>query len=322
MKAVQVHAFGGRENLRIEDIPTPSVGPGQILVRVMASGIVFGDILTRQGLDPRLPDAMPYTPGMEIAGVVEAVGPNVEGLTPGARVMSFVPDGGYAEYCLAWAAQAVVLPDAVSFAEGLAYLINMPVAHLVYNTFGAVKPNDTILLHAASGGVGSLITQIAKRRGGNTVIALASSEAKADYCRAQGADHVILYKSVDYVQEVLRLTNGVGVDVSLNSVAGPTLETDPYAIRQTGRWAIYGYAAGQRPIDPFKHFLRSLTINVSAAYAYLARPEFLQAQAFLKDWLQTEPLLSPTRSFALDDVQAAHRWIEDQQSVGKIILTP
>lgn len=320
MKAVQVYAFGPAENLKLEDISVPVPGPDQVLVKVMAAGVIFGDVLTRLGTDPRLPDVMPYTPGMEIAGVVEAVGENVTSVRPGARVMSYVPEGGYAQYAVASTAMLVPLPDHVSFGQGLTYLINMPVAHLAYHAFGAVQPGDTILLHAAAGGVGTLITQIAKRRGGNTVIALAGSDEKVDYCRANGADHVINYKTTSYVDEVLRLTDGQGVDVSLNSVAGPTLETDPFAIRPRGRWAIYGYAAGQGMIDPFRHFLKALTINVSAAYAYMTRPEFGLAQAFMRDWISTEPLTSPSRTFRLDEVQEAHLWLETQASHGKLVI--
>lgn len=321
MKAVQVYEFGPIENLIVEDVPTPTPGPNEVLIQVKAAGIVFGDLLTRKGTDPRLPETMPYIPGMEVAGVVVEVGAEVTGVAVGARVMSYVPEGGYAEYAKASTAFLTPLPDEVSFAQALVYLINMPVAHLVYHAFGAVQPNDTILLHAASGGVGTLVTQIAKRRGSNTVIALVGSDEKGEVCKANGADHVINYKSADYVAEVLRLTDGQGVDVSLNSVAGPTLKTDPFAIRQRGRWAIYGYAAGQGVIDPFAHFLKSLTINVSAAYAYMGQPAFAEAQKFMRQWLSSEPLIGPSKTFRLDEAQAAHRWLESQGSHGKLAFT-
>ena len=320
MKAVQVHAFGPIENLGLEEIPVPVPGPGQVLIKVKAAGIIFGDVLTRLGTDPKLPEKMPYTPGMEVAGVIEAVGEGVTTVKAGDRVASFVPQGGYAEYAVASTALLTPLPDHVSFEQGVVHLVNLPVAHLVYNAFGAVQPGQTILLHAAAGGVGSLVTQIAKRRGGNTVIALVGSDDKAEHCRSNGADHVINYKTTDYVQETLRLTDGVGVDVSLNSVAGPTLETDPDAIRVGGRWSIYGYAAGKGVIDPFKHFLKALTINVSAAYSYMTRPEFMQAQVFMREWIATEPLSAATRSFRLEQVQDAHRWLESGASYGKLIF--
>jgi NADPH:quinone reductase len=139
----------------------------------------------------------------------------------------------------------VPLPDRVSFLQGLVYFVNMRIAYLAYYVFGKVNPGDTILLHAAAGGIGVLLTQIAKRHGDNTVIALSRSDEKLDYCRKNGADHLINYQSADYVEEVPRITGGQGVDISLNSVDGATLETDPGAIKPTGRWVIYGYAGRQ-----------------------------------------------------------------------------
>lgn len=317
MKAVQVKGFGGDENLELREIPVPTPRDTEVLIKVKAAGIIYGDVMTRNGVDPRLPE-LPYTAGMEVAGVIEAVGARVTGFEVGMRVMSYVPTGGYAEYATARAAQVIRLPDEVSDLEGLVYLINMPIAYLVYYVFGAIRPDATILMHAASGGVGTLVTQIAKRRGNNnTVIALASSDQKLDYCRQNGADHLINYKTTNYVDEVLRITGGQGVDVALNSVSGPTLETDPFAIRTAGRWAIYGYSAGKGEIDPFKHFVRSLTINVSAAHGYAGRPEFREAQAFMRDWLKTEALISPTKTFRLEEARAAHQWIEGQHAVGK-----
>ena len=322
MKAVRIYEFGSPEVLVVEDVPVPQVPPHGVLIRVKAAGIIFGDVLARKGVEQeRAPKTLPYGPGAEVAGVIEAVGSEVAKFAPGQRVMARVADGGYAEFAVAAAGQVFPLPDDVPFDTALVYLVNLPAAHLVYHAFGAVRPKDTILLHAAAGGVGTLVTQIAKRIGENTVIALVSSDDKAAHSRANGADHVINYRTSDYVEEVLKITGGQGVDVCLNSVAGPTLQTDPYAIRNAGRWAIYGYAAGKGSIDPFKHFNRALTINVSASIGHAARPEFQQAGAALGEWLRTQPLDRPHQQFALDDVQAAHRWIEEQKSFGKVVLT-
>lgn len=317
MKAVQVHEFGPVDSMTVEDVPMPVPGPGEVLVKVEIAGLIFGDICTRLGTDPALPDHMPYTPGLEVAGTVEALGPGVEGVAVGMRMMAFIPHGGNAEYAIAPAHQVVPIPDHVRFDQAICYLLNAPVAYFVYYVFGAVKPDDTVLIHAGAGGLGTLITQIGKRRHNNRIIALASTDEKVDYCLSQGADFAINYRTHDYVEEVLRITDGKGVDVSLNSVSGPTLDTDPYAIRPLGRWAIYGWAAGQRSFDPFKHFTKALTINVSAGYAYVNQPEFKEALAFRANWLQNEELISPTRFFSLDEAQNAHRWLEGQQSIGK-----
>jgi NADPH2:quinone reductase len=320
MKAARVHAFGPIENLVIEDIPVPVPGEGQVLIKVEACGLVFGDILTRKGIDPRPPERMPYTPGMEVAGVVEQLGPGVQSVKPGQRVMAFMFEGGNAEYAVADVSRLVALPDEVSDLQGLTYLINMPIAWLVHQVYGPVKPGDTILLHAAAGALGTLITHIAKRRNGNRVIALVSSDEKSKWCIDNGADHVINYRKTDYVDEVLRLTDGQGVDVSLNSVAGPTLQTDPRAIRAGGRWGLYGYSAGGGLIDPFAHAIKSLTIKISVFHTYAAQPVVQQAMAFRDEWMRTEKLIPAGKTFSLDDVREAHAWLEGQHTMGKTAL--
>jgi NADPH2:quinone reductase len=237
------------------------------------------------------------------------------------RVMGEMHTGGYAEFAKTSEHQVLVLPDGASDLQGLVYFANLRVAYMVYYVFGKVQPQDTILVHAASGGIGSLITQIAKRRNSNVVIALGETDEKLEFCRANGADYTINTERADYVQEVLKVTNGAGVDVSLNSIGGPTLETDPYAIKPTGRWVIYGYAGGKGLIDPYKHALRSLSITACSIYTYALREEWRQAMEFLENWLNTEKdLLSVTRTFPIDEVIKAHHWIEDQHSVGKIAL--
>lgn len=320
MKAVQLNEYGPIENLKIVDVPVPKPAEDEVLIKVKASGVIFADILMRKGDYPALPSSLPFIPGREVAGIVDQVGANVTSIKPGMRVMGQTHTGGYAEYAKTSMNQVICLPDRVSYLQGLVYFVNLRVAFMVYNVFGKVQPKDTILAHAAAGGIGTLLIQIAKRRGNNVVIALSSSDEKLEYCRSNGADHLINYKTTDYVEEVLRITDGEGADVSLNSVGGPTLETDPYAIRPTGRWVIYGHAAGKGLINPYEHLLKSLTINVSSIYTYFAREEFQQANDFLENWLQTEPLISVTKTFRIEDVQEAHRWLEDQHSFGKLAL--
>jgi len=299
----------------------PKPAENEVLIKVKASSVIFADILMRKGDYPALPASLPFVPGREVAGIVEQVGENATSIEPGMRVMGQMHTGGYAEYAKTSMDQVFVLPDRVTYFQGLVYFANLRVAYMVYNVFGKVQPNDAILVHAASGGVGSLITQIAKRRGNNVVIALSSSDEKLEYCRANGADYLINYKTTDYVKEVLRITDGNGVDVSLNSIGGTTLETDPDAIKPLGRWVIYGYAAGKGLIDPYKHMLKSLTITASSIYTYFFREEYQQAMDFLKDWLNTEDnLLSVTKTFRIEEIVQAHHWFEDQHSIGKIAL--
>ncbi len=322
MRAVQLAAYGPAENLAVVEVPWPRPQAGEVLIRVGAAGLVFADTQMRRGDYVNLPMSLPFTPGREVAGAIEELGPGVEGWRAGQRVMANMHTGGYAEYARASVAELVALPDRAEYLQGIVYNMNLRVAYLSYYFFGAVQPGETLLVHAAAGGIGSLLIQIAKRRGGNRVIALASSEDKLAYCRALGADHGINTRSTDYVAEVQRITAGQGVDVCFNSVAGPTLQTDPAAIRVFGRWMINGYAGGRDCIDPALLMHRSLTVKVYSIYNVFGTPAFRDATAFLEDWLQTEPLETCTRTFPLEAAAEAHRWIEGRHSRGKIALVP
>lgn len=321
MQAVQIKSFGPAENFSIVELPVPEPGDGEVLIRVGAAGIVFADTQMRRGDYVNLP-ALPFTLGREVAGVVEKVGPGVTAIQPGMRVMADMHTGGYAEYAKAAVRDLVPLPDRASYLQGIVYQVNLRIAYLYYYTFGKVQPGEVILLHAAAGGIGTLVTQIAKRRGNNVVIALASSDEKLAYCRAAGADYCINTRTDDYVAEVLRITGGKGVDVAMNSVAGPTLQTDPLAIRPRGRWLINGYAGGRSLIDPNAIMPKSLTLSIFSVYTVRDDEEFRKATAFLEEWLRTEQLDSCSRTFSLAAVEEAHRWIEARHSHGKIALVP
>lgn len=322
MRAILLNEFGPPANLLIHDIPIPKPKDNEILVKVGASGVVFADTQMRRGDYVNLP-ALPFTPGREVAGVVEKVGGRVTRICPGMRVSADMHTGGYAEYALADANSAIILPDSVTFDQAIVHHINLRVAYLYFYTFGQVQPGETILLHAAAGGIGTLVTQIAKRRGtDNVVIALASSDEKLSHCRAVGADFCINYRTSGYVDEVLRITGGKGVDVSMNSVGGRTLATDHRAIRPRGRWLINGYADGKGLIDPYAFILKSLTLSIFSIYTVQKDAEFRHATHFLEDWLRTERLESCSRVYPMEDVAQAHDWIEGQQSISKIGLVP
>jgi len=323
MRAVQLDQFGSAERFRIVDTPIPSPGKGEVLVKVEAAGVIFADTQMRRGDYVNLPESFPFIPGREVSGKVVKVGDGVTNIIPGMRVTADMHTGGYAEYALAETKNLVCLPERVSFLEGLVYHINLRIAYLGYYTFGQIQPGEVILLHAAAGGVGTLFTQIAKRRGDNTIIALSSSDEKLTYCKTNGADFTVNYKKADYVNEVLRITHGKGVDVSVNSVGGTTFSTDPLVIRPCGRWIIYGYAGGKCLIDPYPIIMpKSLTLSIFSVYTVKESQEYIQATEFLNDWLETEDLITVTRTFPLEEVIAAHHWIENQHSFGKIALIP
>ena len=321
MRAVQLDEYGPAENYRIVEIPIPEPNEDEVLIKVEKAGIIFADSQMRRGDYVNLPPSLPIIPGREVAGTVEKVGTGVSGVKPGMRVTATMFTGGYAEYATASVRDTDIIPDRVSFDQALVYHINLRVAYLMYYVAGQVKPRDTILLHAAAGGVGTLITQIAKRRANNVIIALSSSDDKLEYCRSQGVDYAINYNAIDYVKEVLRITGGKGVDVSLNSVAGPTIKTDPHAIRPLGRWVIYGHAAGKEPIDPYDvMLLKSITVSIFSVYTVFEREEFRQATDFMENWLNTEALISVSKTYRLEDVIEAHHWMDSHSSYGKIAL--
>lgn len=321
MRAIQLDEFGPASNLMICDVPIPEPKENEILIKVGTAGVVFADTQMRRGDYVNLP-TIPFIPGREVAGVVEKTGSKVEKIRQGMRVSADMHTGGYSEYAVANAHSAIVLPDHVTWEQAIAHHTNLRVAYLYFYTFGQVQPGETILLHAAAGAIGTLVTQIAKRKGAlNKVIALSSSDEKLAHCRASGADYCINYRKTDYVEEVLRITGGKGVDVSMNSVGGKTLESDPSAIRPRGRWLINGYAGGKGLIDPYAFILKSLTLSIFSIYTVRNDEAFRLATLFLEEWLRIEKLDGCSRIFRLEDVAQAHDWIEGQHSWGKIGLT-
>jgi NADPH:quinone reductase-like Zn-dependent oxidoreductase len=320
VKAVLLDRHGPAENLKIVDLPVPEPAEDEVLIEVELAGIVFADTQMRMGDYVHIP-TLPFIPGREVSGRITEVGSEVQKFQPGMRVMAFIPQGGYAEFATAKVNEVVMLPDHVAHSQGIVYLVNLRIAYLNYTIFGKTQPDDTILVHAGAGGIGTLITQIAKRRSNNTVITLTSSTEKAAYCKDNGADHCINYSKTDYVKEVLRITDGQGVDISFNSVGGATFKKDPRVIKAMGRWVIYGYAAGKDVIEPYEVIMpKSLTLIINSVYTVRERDEYQQATEFLLDWINVERLDSVSKIFALEEVIEAHHWIEDQHSVGKIAM--
>jgi NADPH:quinone reductase len=218
VKAVRAHSTGGPEVLKYEEVLTPTPGPGQVLVRIAAIGVNFIEVYQRIGL---YPVTAPFIPGSEAAGVVHRVGEGVSGITPGQRVASQSFAGAYAEYALAPAERVVVLPDSVPERVGAAVMLQGLTAHYLAHSTYRLSSGDTCLVHAAAGGTGLLLCQMARRVGAR-VIGTVSTEQKADLARAAGADQVIRYTTQDFVAETRRLSGGAGVQVVYDSVGKTT----------------------------------------------------------------------------------------------------
>lgn len=322
MKAVVIREIGPAEVLRMEDLPVPEPGPGEARVKIAAAGVNFIDTYQRSG---QYPVALPYVPGVEAAGIVDAVGPDVDQVKPGDTVAYAMQPGAYAEYAVVPAWKLVPVPEAIELEQAAAVMLQGMTAHyLALSTF-PLQPGHTALVHAAAGGVGTLLVQIAKRRGAR-VIGTVSTEEKAALARQLGADEVILYTQVDFEAEVKRLTDGRGVDVVYDSVGRDTFDKSLNCLRPRGYMVLYGQSSGAvPPIDPQILNARGslfLTRPTLAHYA-ATRDELLWRAYDLFQWMTTGELkVRIDRSFPLANAADAHRYIEGRRTRGKILLIP
>jgi NADPH2:quinone reductase len=322
MNAIRVHATGGPEVLRSEDVAQPAPGPGQVLVKVEAAGVNFIDIYQRRGL---YPVPLPFTPGQEAAGTVAAVGPGVTEVQPGDRVAYTGVLGAYAEYAVVPAARLVVLPEGIDARRGAAAMLQGMTAHYLACTTYPLKPGDTCLVHAAAGGVGLLLCQIAKRRGAR-VIGTVSTREKAALAREAGADEVILYTEQDFEAEVKRLTRGAGVNVVYDSVGQTTFAKSLDCLAPRGMLVLYGQSSG--PVGPFDPQLLgqkgSLFLTRPSLAHYVAtRDELLARAGEVLGWVRAGTLkLRIGREFPLAQAAAAHRALEGRETTGKVLLIP
>jgi len=321
MKRIQVSETGGPEKMQLVDVPTPVPGPGQALVRIAASGVNFIDVYFRTGLYKA---DLPVTLGSEAAGTVEAIGPGVTEVAPGDRVAYAMARGSYAEYAAVPAALLVKLPAHLDFQTAAAAMLQGMTAHYLTHSTFPLKSGDTCLVHAAAGGAGGLIVQMAKMLGAR-VFGTVSTQAKAEVARSQGADEVILYTEQDFEAEVKRLTAGRGVDVVYDSVGKTTFDKSLNCLRPRGLMALFGQSSG--PVPPFDPAILnargSLFLTRPSLANYVAtRQELLWRAGDVLGWLDSGKLkLRIYRAYPLADAAQAHRDLESRKTAGKLILT-
>jgi NADPH:quinone reductase len=322
MKAIRVHETGGPERLVYGDVPTPSPGPEQAVVRIEAIGLNFIDVYFRTGLYKA---PLPFVPGMEAAGVVDAVGENVTTVQPGDRVAYSGAIGAYAEYAVVNAWQLVKMPGQLDFKSAAALMLQGMTAHyLTFSTF-PLRGGETALVHAAAGGVGLLLIQIAKKIGAK-VIGTVSTEEKSLLAISAGADHIILYTKQDFEKEVKRITNGAGVDVIYDSVGRTTFDKGLNCLRQRGMMVLFGQSSG--PVPPFDPILLnqkgSLYVTRPGLPHYTAnREELLWRAGEIMQWISEGSLtVRIDRVYPLEEAAQAHRALEARQTAGKVLLTP
>lgn len=322
MKGIRIAAHGGAEALKYEDIPEPEVAVGQALVQVEAIGVNFIDVYQRTGLY-KVP--LPFTPGQEGAGTVLRVADGVTNVAPGDRVAWSSVMGSYAEQAVVPAHRLVKLPAGVTAKQGAAIMLQGMTAHYLAVDTYPLKPGDTCLVLAGAGGVGLLLTQIAKLRGARVITAVSTPE-KAALSREAGADHVVQYESEDIETAVKQATDGKGVQVVYDSVGKSTFDKSLKSLVPRGLLALYGASSGPvDPLDPQRLAAGgSLFLTRPTLVHYIASVEELGRRASdLFGWVADGRLkLRIGHEFRLEDAAEAHRALEGRKTTGKVVLIP
>jgi NADPH2:quinone reductase len=322
VKAIRVHHTGGPEVLRYEEVERPSPGPGQALVKVDAAGVNFIEVYQRTGL---YKVQLPFIPGSEASGTVVEVGPQVSNVKAGDRVASQGFAGSYAEFSLARADRLVALPDGVSIRLGAAVMLQGMTAHYLACSTFPLAPGHVCLIHAAAGGVGLLLCQIARSRGAR-VIGTVSTEEKAALAREAGAHEVILYTQQDFQEETMRLTGQGGVDVVYDSVGRTTFAKGLDCLCPRGMMVLYGQSSGPvEPIDPqILSQKGSLFLTRPTLGHYVTtREELLARASVVLGWVADGSLrVRIGREFPLASAAEAHHELEARRTTGKVLLIP
>lgn len=322
MDAVRVHEFGSPDVLTFEEVAVPQPGPGQVLVKIAAAGVNYIDTYQRSG---KYNIDLPATLGMEGAGTVEALGEGVTAVGPSARVAYSMHIGAYATYAVVPEMALATVPDEISIETAGAVMLQGMTAHYLSHSTYPIQPGDTVLIHAAAGGVGLLLVQISKKLGAR-VIGTVSTAEKAALALDFGADHIIRYTEQDFVSEVQRLTQSQGVPVVFDSVGKDTFAGSLDCLQPRGLLALFGQSSGAvPPVDPqILNQKGSLFLTRPGPGPYMrTREEIAWRYDDLFRWIASGELrVRIDRTFALRDAADAHRYIEGRQTKGKVLLLP
>lgn len=320
MHAIRVTETGGPEKLVYQEVATPEPKAGEVLVKLAVAGVNFIDVYFRIG---QYPSPLPFTPGQEGAGVVAAVGSEVTTVKVGERVVYTSVPGSYAEYAVVPATRLVTVPDELDDKQAVAAMLQGMTAHYLSHSTYPIQRGDTILVHAAAGGVGLLLTQMAHRLGAR-VIGTVSTEHKAQLARNAGADEVILYTQTDFEQEVKRLTNGAGVAVVYDSVGKTTFNQSLNCLRPRGYMVLFGASSG--PVPPFDPAILnskgSLYLTRPTLVNYIAsRDELVSRAGAVMGWIKAGELKMDIEfTYPLAQAAQAHRDLQSRATTGKLLL--
>jgi NADPH:quinone reductase len=322
MKAIQFHEFGNVDVLRLEDIPTPELKPEEVLIKVQACGVNFADTLIRKNEYIYTPD-LPFTPGTEVSGTIEKLGANVTGFSVGQRVVAFTKDGGYAEYAIASANLTVVLPDEIDFDSGAAIITQGLTAFYLLKTIAQLKQGQSILINAAAGGVGTIAIQIAKILGASHIIATAGSPEKLDFVKSLGADVPINYRNANWQEQVMKATNGKGVDLVLESVGGDIFQKSLDCLAFRGQLVVFGRSSGSVSIDPIMLLEKARTITGFSLYEFLYNPLYTESLNELFAYIKQGKLKVQIGGiFPLAEASKVHQLLENRSTQGKLLVKP
>ncbi|TDD84705.1 quinone oxidoreductase [Saccharopolyspora karakumensis] len=322
MRAIRVATNGGPEVLELGEVEAPEPGPGQLLVDVAAAGVNFIDTYQRSGLYSM---QLPFTPGSEGAGEIVAVGPDVDGFAVGERVAWAMAPGSYAEKALVPASSAVKVPNGVASDVAAAAMLQGMTAHYLVNSTHEVKTGETVLVHAAAGGMGLLLTQLIKSKGAN-VIGTVSTDEKERLARGAGADEIIRYTEADVAAEVSDLTDGRGVDVVYDGVGKSTFEASMASLRPRGTLVLFGASSGPvPPVDPQR--LNSggslFLTRPSLGHHLLTREELDWRAGDVFNWIASGTItIRVGGTYPLADARKAHEDLEGRRTTGKLLIVP
>ena len=334
MKVARVHQRGAAA-FRIEDVPTPQPGPGQLLIRVESAGVNFSDVKRRRGDAYPFETAFPFVPGGEIAGVVVAHGPGVENPPLGTRVLALAGAngfGGYAQYAVTYAPTAIPIPAALDFDAASALMVAGTTAKIIFTQAARFQAGETVLIPAATGGVGSFAVQIARQTGAGKIIAAVGADSKREAALALGADEVVNYSTPDWSSAVRALTGGKGVDVALEASGGDALIETLRCVASFGRLVVYGAASGvaaHLDTAAMERWLYAPAPNQAITGFniggwFLERPEIAGAALgeLIHNALAGTIRLPRIQTLPLSEARTAHEMLERRQTSGKLALKP
>ncbi|UJL45541.1 quinone oxidoreductase [Virgibacillus sp. NKC19-16] len=324
MKAVQFSEFGGPEVLKVIEKEAPAIGKDEVLIETKAIGVNYADTARRQGTYV-VPTELPFIPGAEIAGIVAEVGENVQRVSKGNRVVTLIGSGGYAEYAVVQPEKLIPIPDDVSFEKAVSLPLQGLSAYHILKTMGKLEEGETVLVHAAAGGVGSLAVQLAKLFGAGKVIATASTAEKLAFAEEMGADHLVDYTEDGWEKKVRELTGGNGVDVALEMVGGEIFHKTVKCLAPFGRLVIYGAASGeQAKFYPSSLMRRNQSVVGFFLSQIMNKPTLFQKslEELLLYMNKGKLELTLGGTFPLVDAAEVHRKLQGRETKGKLVLIP